>query len=243
MKRTNTKLKRHRRITTEELDQAAIVAERSPIDGLPGNLGIVKEACLEFSRSPSDRMVLAKLICVIDSTNSAGLSRQKRVSNFGVMNIADFCLQHGFPEIVRLREPRCVDCFIDGFSKSCTSPVDLKSFFSKLFCYYDFFALKNDDFSIYDSVVSSQLKRYSIAQVNEGYSSSGWYERYNERIGKILDANGIYASTYPLRRRHFDNLLWMAPRKKKKSQRNKKNKRRKGRAKSSVKAKVAVPKP
>jgi hypothetical protein len=201
------------KITLVDLQNAYQKSLDDLVDGLNGNLGVIKDACLCFRDHVSDKQFLARLVCVIDSTNSTGLSRRKRVNAFGVMDVVQFCMDHGFPNVVKNQRPSDVDTFINEFAKPPVKGIvhpRLISFFSKLFCYYDLFVFNQDGFSIYDSVVLKKLPDYyhrkSFASIQA--SGSTRYQIYSAEIEDILKSNGITSEDLEFRRRAFDNFVW-----------------------------------
>jgi len=198
-----------------DLYDAAIKMEKDPVDGLQGNQKVIRTACENVLNCPSEEM-FSFLICVVDSTNSTGLSRQRRGKKthvgFGIVDIAKYCLDSDFIKIAKSGDAVQVENFIVGFKKKYK--INLFSFFSKLFCYFDLFALKADNYSIYDSIVSDNLYSYDLRKKPIGPNSCKYmrakclYKKYNDIVATILDSQSIYELNDDHRRRHLDNYIW-----------------------------------
>jgi len=200
-----------------DLKKAAQTMEDDPIDGLKGNQEPIKRACHDYWENPQDKDLLAILICVIDSTNSTGLTRKKRGNEkqkeFGVMNIASFCIKNDFIDSVKSGEAEKAETMIQDFWSEYQ--INLFSLFSKLFCYCDLFVFERDNFSIYDSVVGQHLYLFDCRSSNPILKSNParWranasYSEYNSAIEDILNGQGISEEDDSFRRRHLDNLIW-----------------------------------
>lgn len=149
-----------------------------------------------------DPEIIAMKIALIDMTNSTHLGvHRSQVSTSDlvklIMSIPDF------DERVRQGDPELVNILAKN-----TGRINLFSFATKYCTYHNVDIYRNDDYSIFDSVVAKSLSRYSpiataadITRWRKAYN----YQAFSDCITEILDRNGIQID---FRRRKFDHYIW-----------------------------------
>ncbi len=150
----------------------------------------------------NDPEIIAMKIALIDMTNSTHLGvHRSQVSTSDlvklIMSISDF------DERVRQGDPELVNLLARN-----TGKVNLFSFATKYCTYHNVDIYRNDDYSIFDSVVAKSLPRYSpiataadITRWRKSYN----YQAFADCITEILDRNEIHID---FRRRKFDHYIW-----------------------------------
>ena len=149
-----------------------------------------------------DPEIIAMKIALIDMTNSTHLGvHRSQVSTSDlvklIMSIPDF------DERVRQGDPELVNILAKN-----TGRINLFSFATKYCTYHNVDIYRNDDYSIFDSVVAKSLPQYSpivtaadITRWRKAYN----YQAFSDCITEILDRNEIQID---FRRRKFDHYIW-----------------------------------
>lgn len=168
-----------------------------------------------------DLDIIAMKVSVVDLTNTTQLSKYKsKISLYDISKIIldlhiDEDIRNGNPEVVHKIAENCKNFKKDQSSKG---GINVFSFASKYCAYHNMYAYGRDDFSIFDSVVSSHLHLYATDKnplgkmTTEIWRQNCNYEAYNQYIGALLDEKGINADNYPRRRRMFDHFVWYSNR-------------------------------
>lgn len=174
--------------------------------GYGSNYQIIHDVLNRFPKNTEPEIVAAK-IGLIDMTNSThlGLHRNKVTLSELVKLI---CEIKDFDTRIRQGDPDLVNIVAKSNGKR-----NLFSFATKYCTYHNVNVYKNDDYSIYDSVVAENLFRYvpglSTAKV-KSWKASFDYAAFLDCIGKLLDENEVFIE---FRRRKFDHFLWYRYRK------------------------------
>lgn len=142
---------------------------------------------------------------VIDVTNSTQLSKYKSkislydISNI-ILNIKDFDKRVAIGDIELVNE-------IANLSKN-KFDINLFSFASKYCCYHNYDIYGRDDYSIFDNILKENIGIFingiTKAEI-EDYRTNFKYEKYNNLLGELLDANNI---SIQFKRRKLDHYIW-----------------------------------
>ncbi len=193
---------RHKDVKTldaQEIEQVHKTVIESPDYGTDYEL--ITRAFCKFPLN-NDPEIIAMKIALIDMTNSTHLGvHRSQVSTSDlvqlIMNIPDF------DERVRQGDPELVNILARN-----TGKINLFSFATKYCTYHNVDIYRNDNYSIFDSVVAKSLPRYSptataanIARWRKSYN----YQAFADCITEILDRNEIHID---FRRRKFDHYIW-----------------------------------
>jgi len=154
---------------------------------------------------------VAKKVAVIDVTNTTNISRYKSV--LSLYDVAEVIVLLNIDARLAIGDPEVVN----DIARECKKRfnMNLFSFASKYCCYHNTLVYGRDDYSIFDSVVSSHLHKYSNSTCRipkcrpETWRANIQYELFNQYIGELLDSYGISSVVEPQRRRMLDHSIWI----------------------------------
>ena len=160
---------------------------------------LIKEI-LETYPTNTTKEIVAMKISLIDVTNSTNLSKYKSKISLSDLTTA-ICAIEDFDKRVKNGDPTLVKEIAnqDG--------INLFSFATKYCCYHNYMIYERDDYSIYDGILKSNLKKYIDVKENqiEKWRKNCDYESYHNLIGEILSNNNIDIKD---KRRKFDHFIW-----------------------------------
>lgn len=153
---------------------------------------------------------VAKKVAVIDVTNTTNISRYK--SALSLCDVAEVIVSLNIDDKIKIGDPEVVN----DIARECKKRfgMNLFSFASKYCCYHNSLVYKRDDYSIFDSVVSSNLASFSNSKCKinktrpEYWRTYIQYRAFNDYVGSLLDSFDITSSIEPQRRRMFDHYIW-----------------------------------
>lgn len=174
--------------------------------GYGSDYQIIHDVLNRFPKNTEPEIVAAK-ISLIDMTNSTHLGLHRKDVTLSEL-VKLICGIKDFDVRIRQGDPDLVNILAKSNGKR-----NLFSFATKYCTYHNVDIYRNDDYSIYDSVVAKNLFRYvlglSAAKV-ESWRTSFNYAAFSDCIGKLLDENEVFIE---FRRRKFDHFLWYRYRK------------------------------
>lgn len=192
-------------ITAEDIERVHQQALSSTNYG--ANFDLIHNVLTRFPQN-TDYDLVAMKISLIDLTNSTNIGRH--INKISLSEIAKLILSiDGFDLRLSQGDPSLV-----GQLAKSNGKVNLFSFASKYCTYHNVDVYKQDDYSIFDSVVKDVLPYYVpglTKSMVEEWRRTCNYTAFNYCIGELLDQKDIHI---PFRRRKFDHFLWYANRKK-----------------------------
>lgn len=165
-----------------------------------GSENILIKQILEKYPTNTSREIVAMKISLIDVTNSTNLSRYKSKISLSDLTTV-ICKIEDFDKRVENGDPTLVKEIANQ------KRINLFSFATKYCCYHNYIIYKRDDYSIYDGILKSNLKKYIDVKENqiEKWRKNCDYESYHNLIGEILSNNNIDIKD---KRRKFDHFVW-----------------------------------
>lgn len=165
---------------------------------------LIKKILKKYPTNTTEEIVAMK-ISLIDVTNSTNLSKYKSKISLSELT-ASICSIQDFDKRIKNGDPTLVKKIAnqDG--------INLFSFATKYCCYHNYMIYNRDDYSIYDGILKSNLKKYIDITENqiENWRKDCDYESYHNLIGEILSNNNINIKN---KRRKFDHFVWWQNRK------------------------------
>lgn len=170
-----------------------------------GSENILIKQILEKYPANTSREIVAMKISLIDVTNSTNLSRYKSKISLSDLTTV-ICKIEDFDERVENGDPTLVKEIANQ------KEINLFSFATKYCCYHNYIIYNRDDYSIYDGILKSNLKKYINIKENqiEQWRKNCDYESYHNLIGEVLSNNNIDIKD---KRRKFDHFVWWQNRK------------------------------
>ena len=186
-------------LNAQEIERVHETVMESPDYGTDYQL--ITRAFCKFPLNNNPEIVAMK-IALIDMTNSTHLGvHRSQVSTSDLVQL--IINTPDFDERVRQGDPELVNILARN-----TGKVNLFSFATKYCTYHNVDIYRNDDYSIFDSVVAKSLPKYSpnttVADISRWRKAYN-YQAFSDCIAEILDRNEIHID---FRRRKFDHYIW-----------------------------------
>jgi len=165
-----------------------------------------------FKKYPKNKDIdiVAMKIAIIDITNSTHLALHK--DKISIIELAK-CISNIKNIDNRIKNG---DVTVVNEIAKCNGKINLFSFASKYCCYHNHNLYGEDDYSIYDNILATNLPKYFKSKITTNKINS-WrknfqYEEYNNYISENLKKLGINVKNP---RRKFDHFVWFTERKNK----------------------------